>query len=60
MDVLYIIVGIVLSLIGIWLTIKEIKVFAYGKPGELGSDAKGLVLGVGCIICGIILIMKYI
>ncbi len=60
MNGLYVIGGIALILFGVWLTAKEIKIFARGEQDDLGYDIKGLGFGITCVICGIILISKYI
>ena len=59
MNALYIIGGIGLTLFGIWLTIKEIRVFIRGEQGDLGYDVKGLIFGLTCIIFGILVIIEH-
>jgi hypothetical protein len=58
MNVTNILGGIALILFGIWLTIRKVRTFVRGQQGDLGYDAGGLVFGIGCIACGIILIAK--
>lgn len=54
-----IILGVILILFGVWLTIRKIITYVRGKQGYLGYDAAGIALGLSCVACGIILIVKY-
>jgi len=60
MDTLNIIGGIALALFGGWITIAEIKNLVDEKPDTLGGHRGLLITGIGCIVCGIILIVKHI
>jgi hypothetical protein len=60
MNALYIIGGIVLLMFGIWLCVKEAKVFMMGKQDKLGANIKILSGGIGFIMIGLYLIFKYL
>jgi hypothetical protein len=60
MNVLNIIGGICLILFGTWLTIIQMKNWTKGKQDTSGWGIRQFILGVGCIVCGIILIAKHI
>jgi hypothetical protein len=60
MSVLYVIVGIVLTLFGIWLAIREIKIFAEGKQDRLGFHIQLLGGATLCLILGIAMIVQNI
>jgi len=55
-----IILGMALIIFGLSLTIRKIITFVKGEQGSFGYDAQGLVLRIGCAICGVILVTKYI
>jgi uncharacterized protein YneF (UPF0154 family) len=57
MDIL---VGIALIIIGIWIAIVQIKDLANAKPSYSTGIIRLLIVGIGLIIGGIILIVKYI
>ena len=46
--------------IGIYLTIKQIRIFIAGKGDQLGWDIKGLSVGIMGIMIGLYLIVKYL
>ena len=60
MDTLNIIIGIILLVIGTWVTIVQIKVFAKGEQGKQGFDIKLLFAGITALVGGIILISKHL
>ena len=60
MNLLNILGGIALIVIGIWLAFTQAKKLAEGKPNTLGGISNLLIIGIGCVICGIILIVKHI
>jgi len=60
MDALYVIGGVALSSWGLWLTITRIKFFNEGRPDTLGGNIGLLISGIGCVICGIIVIVQHI
>ncbi|MFI5139062.1 MAG: hypothetical protein ACHQIM_14665 [Sphingobacteriales bacterium] len=60
MSALYIVGGIVSLIFGIWLCVKEVKVFIMGKQDKLGADIKILSGGIGFIMIGLYLIFKYL
>jgi len=60
MNILYIIGGIGLVIFGIYQTIIKARNIARGRESILGSDIQLLGVGIGCIICGIIIIIKHI
>jgi len=59
-NALYIFGGIAFASFGIWLTIKQIKIFVQGKQGSLGFDIQLLSGGLMAIILGIALIVNHI
>jgi hypothetical protein len=60
MDWLYIIGGVILLAIGLYLTVKQIKIFVAGKQDQLGWDIRGLGAGIMSIMIGVYLIIHYI
>jgi len=50
--------GIVLIVIGVWLTIVQIKFFNSDKSDYSGGHLKLLICGIGLIVCGAILIFQ--
>jgi hypothetical protein len=60
MNGLYIIVGIVLIILGIWQSIVKAKNIARGRQSILGSDIQLLIIGIVLVICGVILILQHI
>jgi len=60
MNVVYIIAGITLILFGIWQVRINVRNIARKRVSILGSDIQLLGVGIGCIICGIIIIVQHI
>jgi hypothetical protein len=60
MNTLYVLIGIALTIFGIWLTIREIKIFAQGKQDKLGFHIQLLGGGTLAIILGIAMIVQNI
>jgi len=60
MNVLYIVLGLILIIFGIWLIRREVRIFIRGQQDDLGYDIKGLIFGITTIIGGIILIVNNI
>jgi len=60
MDALNIIGGIALALMGVWLLIFQMKNWLKNKEDTVGWGIQFFILGIGCIICGIILVVKHI
>jgi hypothetical protein len=60
MDALSVIGGIALSSFGVWQTVNKIKSFIKGKTDLLGGNISLLIVGITCIICGIIMIAQHI
>ena len=60
MNTLNIIGGIALALLGIWLIVVQMKSLAKGKPDTSGNHIKFLIIGIGCVIYGIILIVQHL
>jgi len=60
MNIWYILIGIVCVGLGIYLTIKQVKIFLKREQDTFGWDIKGLGLGFILIICGIIMIIQNI
>ncbi|MFI5162570.1 MAG: hypothetical protein ACHQHN_14925 [Sphingobacteriales bacterium] len=58
MDILKIIGGIALILFGIWQARVQAKNLANGAPNMLGGVSGMLIVGIGCVIAGIILILQ--
>ena len=56
----HLILGGALLILGGGLTIYEAKIFANGRQGRLGFDNQLLILGITCIIAGIVFIVKYV
>jgi hypothetical protein len=57
---LNILLGIALIIFGIWLTVNRIKAFIKGVENTLGGSSGLLMVGITCIICGIIEICRQI
>jgi len=60
MNGLYTIGGVILLAIGLYLTVKQIKIFVAGKQDQLGWDIRGLGAGIMSIMIGVYLIVKYL
>ena len=60
MNVIYIIGGCASLAIGIYLTVKQVKVFMKGEQDNQGFDVKALGLGIMIIMTGLYLIFKYL
>ena len=60
MNVLDIIEGIGLIIVGSWLAIVQTKNLINGKPNTLGGVSGLLIIGIGCVVCGIIELVKHI
>ncbi|MFI5158107.1 MAG: hypothetical protein ACHQF4_04535 [Sphingobacteriales bacterium] len=60
MDALYTIGGFICLTFGIWLTIKQIKIFWRGEQDKFGNDIKGLGVGIMFMMIGVFLIINYI
>ena len=60
MNILNILYGMALIPLGIWLTIAQVKFFGKGIRDFSGGHVKLLIAGIGLVIGGIILIIKYI
>jgi hypothetical protein len=58
MNTSYGIWGIACLLLGIYLTMSELKTIRSGKQNEFGWDIKGLAGGICFIIIGIYLVVK--
>lgn len=50
--------GIGLIVAGVWLTIVQGKNLIDGKPNMSGGITSMFICGLGCIACGIIVIVK--
>jgi hypothetical protein len=59
MNGLYATGGFLLA-IGIYLTIRQIRIFISGKGDRLGWDIKGLSVGIMAVMIGLYLIVKYL
>ncbi|MBB6110954.1 hypothetical protein [Mucilaginibacter lappiensis] len=60
MSGLYSIGGVALLGVGLYLTVKQIKIFMAGKQDQLGWDIRGLGTGIISIMIGVYLIVKYL
>jgi hypothetical protein len=60
MNILYVLCGFVLSSLGIYLMIRQIKVFIKGEEGKLGFDIQLLFGGIMATVGGIIMIAQNI
>ena len=60
MDALSLIGGITLVIFGMWLLIFQIKNWTKGTEDTGGWGIRFFILGIGCIGCGIILIVQHI
>jgi|GEM_PF-2093835 len=60
MNAVNLVEGIGLVGIGVWLVVVQIKNFIDGKPNTLGGISGLFIIGIGCVICGLILIGKQI
>jgi hypothetical protein len=58
MNIWYILIGIVCVGLGIYLTIKQIKIFTEGKQDSLGFDVKGFGVGIMLIVLGVAMIIQ--
>jgi hypothetical protein len=46
-------------LLGGWIAVVQIKNLLDDKPDALGGNRGLLIKGIGCIVCGIIIIVKH-
>lgn len=60
MSAIYVLIGIVLTLFGGWLTTREIKIFAQGKQDRLGFHIQLLGGGTLVLALGIAMIVQNI
>lgn len=60
MTAIDIIEAIGLIIIGTWLTVVQTKNLINGKPNTLGGVSGLLIIGIGCVVCGIIELVKHI
>jgi uncharacterized membrane protein HdeD (DUF308 family) len=56
MNWIYLLIGIVLIIYGMWSTIDSLKIFNAGKEDKLGADIKILTSNICVIILGIFMI----
>jgi hypothetical protein len=56
----YVMIGIALTVFGLWLVIREIKIFAQGKQDKLGFHIQLLSGGILALILGIAMILQNI
>ncbi len=58
MNILNIVEGIGLIILGIWISVIKFKYLTEGKQDTLGGNVGLLIVGIGLIICGVILIAQ--
>ncbi len=58
MSTLFVLIGIALTAFGIWLTIRQVKIFAQGKQDRLGFSIQLLGGGIMSLILGIVMIIQ--
>ena len=52
--------GIGLIIAGVLLAVVQMKNLINGKPNTLGGISGLLIVGIGCIVCGVIQLVKHI
>ncbi len=60
MNTSYIFLGVVMLTIGILTTVTQVKALKAGKHETGDFIVRLLISGIGCIICGLTLIIKYL
>lgn len=58
MSTLYVLIGIAFTIFGVWLTIRQVKIFAQGTQDRLGFSVQLLGGGIMSLILGIAMIIQ--
>jgi hypothetical protein len=58
MNIIYVVAGTVIAIYGAWLTYTKGRNILNRRESILGSDIKLLVIGIACVVSGIIMVLQ--